>query len=95
MHLEDTLLKPITSEKAQKNTEKYNRYGFKVALRANKNQIKNAVEKLYKVKVLNVKTNITPGKTKRRGQSVVKNGKVKTAYVQLAKEQSINFHEDR
>ena len=95
MHLEEILMKPITSEKMQKTSEKFNRYGFKVALKANKHQIKSAVEKLYKVKVLNVKTSIMPGKVKRRGQSLFKSGKSKNAFVQLAKEQSINFHGDR
>ena len=95
MHFEDILMKPITSEKAQKKSEKFNRYGFKVALKVNKFQIKDAVEKLYKVKVLNIKTSIVPGKTKRRGQSIFKTGKSKRAFVQLPKEQSINFHGDR
>ena len=95
MHLEEILMKPITSEKMQKTSEKFNRYGFKVALKANKHQIKSAVEKLYKVKVLNVKTSIMPGKVKRRGQSLFKIGKSKNAFVQLVKEQSINFHGDR
>ena len=54
-HIEQIIEKPLITEKASLISEKYNRYGFKVSLKANKNQIKQAVEKLYDVKVLNVK----------------------------------------
>lgn len=73
------------------HTERTNRYGFQVALKANKNQIKMAVEKLYNVKVLNVKTSINPGKLKRTGRSVKKTSKIKKAFVQLGEGQKIEF----
>ena len=94
MHLENVLLEPINTEKTQKSTEQSNRYGFKVALRANKYQIKQAVEKLYDVKVVDVKTCITAGKTKRKGRIVSKTSKTKKALVGLDQGQSIEFYKD-
>lgn len=87
----DIIKKPLITEKSSVATDSYNRYGFIVDLKANKNQIKNAVEKLYDVKVLNVKTNVTPGKIKRAGMKVKKSSKIKKAYVQLAEGQKIEF----
>ncbi|MBT3584288.1 MAG: 50S ribosomal protein L23 [Halobacteriovoraceae bacterium] len=89
--IHEVLVKPLITEKASFATEKANRYGFKVALWSNKNQIKEAVEKFYNVKVLNVKTNITPGKIKRLGKTTKKLPKVKNAYVQLGEGQRIEF----
>ena len=90
-HLEEVLVKPLVTEKASLATERNNRFGFVVTLKANKHQIRNAVESLYDVKVLDVRTNITPGKTKRLGKSVKKTGKIKKAYVRLKEGQSIEF----
>ena len=89
--LEEVLKKPLITEKTSIIGEATNRYGFIVDLKANKNQIKNAVETLYDVKVLNVKTSILPGKLKRAGRFVKKSAKTKKAYVQLAEGQKIEF----
>lgn len=89
--LENVLKKPLITEKVSKATEKYNRYGFVVDLKANKYQIKTAVETLYNVKVLSVKTNVTPGKVKRAGKGVKKTSKFKKAFVELAEGQTIQF----
>lgn len=89
--LEEVLKKPLITEKTSIIGEATNRYGFIVDLKANKNQIKNAVETLYDVKVLNVKTSILPGKLKRAGRFVKKSTKTKKAYVQLAEGQKIEF----
>lgn len=92
MRLEEILLRPMITEKTQRGVEKFNRYGFHVAIKANKYQIKNAVEKLYNVKVLNVDTRIIPGKLKRQKKGgVIKTSKVKKASVQLVSGQSIEF----
>lgn len=89
--LEEILKKPLITEKTSIISEETNRYGFVVDLKANKNQIKDAVETLYDVKVLNVKTSILPGKMKRAGRFVKKTSKTKKAYVQLAEGQKIEF----
>jgi large subunit ribosomal protein L23 len=90
-HIEDVLVKPLITEKISAATDSFNRYGFVVALKSNKNQIKEAVERLYDVKVLSIKTNITAGKIKRAGKSVKKTSKVKKAIVQLKDGQKIEF----
>ncbi len=89
--LENILKKPLITEKVSKGTEKFNRYAFVVELKANKYQIKQAVETLYNVKVLAVRTNITPGKTVRAGKSVKKTSKFKKAFIELAEGQTIEF----
>ena len=89
--LEQIILSPLITEKLSTMNEKQNRFGFKVALKANKNQIKDAVEKLYDVKVLNVKTSVLPGKVKRVGKSVKKSSKTKKAFIQLEQGQKIEF----
>ncbi len=91
MQIEEVIIKPLITEKSSFATEKFNRYGFVVGLKSNKNQIKEAIEKLYDVKVLSVKTNIAPGKLKRVGQKIKKTNKVKKAYVQLEDGQKIEF----
>lgn len=91
MHLEEVIKKPLITEKSSLIGENTNRYGFYVELKANKNQIKSAVESLYNVKVLNVKTSILPGKVKRAGKSLTKTSKRKKAFVQLAEGQKIEF----
>jgi len=91
MHLEDIIKRPLITEKSSLIGENTNRYGFYVELKANKNQIKTAVESLYNVKVLNVKTSILPGKVKRAGKNLAKSAKRKKAFVQLAEGQKIEF----
>ncbi len=92
MRLEDVVVKPLITEKSAKLSEKFNRYGFEVALRANKNQIRTAVEKLYDVRVLNVKTSVLPGYAKRSGKmGYQKTSKTKRAFVQLGEGQKIEF----
>lgn len=90
-HLTDLIKKPLITEKTSHQSEKTNRYGFVVATEASKTQIKEAVEKLYDVKVLNVKTSVLPGKMKRFGRLVKKTSKIKRAYVQLSEGQRIEF----
>jgi len=66
MNPSDVLLKPILSEKANAQQEKLHRYAFKVAKKANKLEIKKAIESFYGVTVVNVNTTVVPGKNKSR-----------------------------
>ncbi len=91
MQLEQVLVRPLITEKSAVGSENFNRYGFVVNTKANKFQIKEAVQKFYDVKVLSVKTNITSGKVKRVGMTAKKAPKVKKAYVQLEQGQKIEF----
>ena len=83
MLLENIIVKPLITEKATSMAESQNRYTFLVNLKSNKHQIKRAVETFYDVQVLNVKTSIRPGKSKRIGRFVKKTSKSKKAFVQL------------
>ena len=89
--MENILIKPLLTEKSSALTEKYNRYLFQVNLKANKNQIKKAVEQLFDVKVDAVTTTIDAGKIKRAGRFVKKTNKTKKAYVTVNKDQKIEF----
>jgi large subunit ribosomal protein L23 len=89
--LESVLVKPLLTEKTSKETETYNRYAFVVNIKANKNHIKNAVEKFFDVKVLSVHTSVLPGKTKRAGKGFKRSANSKKAYVQLQDGQKIEF----
>ena len=60
----DVIIRPVVSEKSVANMEN-NKYSFRVALDANKIEIKNAVEAIFKVKVLEVNTMVVKGKKKR------------------------------
>ena len=84
-------IKPLLTEKTSKITEVYNRYAFVVNTKANKNQIKSAVEKFFDVKVVSVRTSVLPGKTKRAGRGHKKSASSKKAYVQLQDGQKIEF----
>jgi large subunit ribosomal protein L23 len=66
MKLSEVLIKPILTEKANGQQEKLRRYAFKVAHRANKLEIKKAVEEFYGVSVIDVNTAVVPGKNKTR-----------------------------
>ena len=62
----DIIIKPVLTEKMTIQGEKLNRYGFIVDVRANKLQIRNAVEQMYNVVVTNVNTVNYMGKLKSR-----------------------------
>jgi len=62
----EVLIRPRITEKVNLQMEKSNRYTFVVDKRANKDEIKNAVEQFYNVKVANVNTAVVPAKNKSR-----------------------------
>ena len=62
----DVLVKPVLSEKVNKLTEKFNRYTFIVNRKANKLEIKKAVEEFYGIQVQEVNTLVMPSKAKSR-----------------------------
>lgn len=66
MKLTEVLIKPLLTEKANAQQEKLRRYAFKVDRRANKLEIKKAVEEFYGVNVIDVNTAVVPGKNKAR-----------------------------
>jgi large subunit ribosomal protein L23 len=86
--------KPIITEKSTDLKESSNRYLFKVDIKANKRQIKKAVEDLFNVKVLRVTTAVYRGKPKtvlnRAGRFAGQAPNWKKAYVTLAEGDSID-----
>lgn len=66
MKLTDVLVKPILTEKANAQQEKLRRFAFKVDRKANKLEIKKAVEEFYGVQVVDVNTVVVPAKNKTR-----------------------------
>lgn len=90
------LLKPIVTEKMTSQGDKFNRYGFFVDKKANKLQIKKAVEELYSVTVDSVNTMRYGGKVKTRntksGLLVGKTSATKKAVVTLAEGNKIDFY---
>jgi len=62
----DVLIKPILTEKANAQQETLRKYAFKVDRKANKLEIKKAVETFYGVTVVDVNTAVAPGKNKAR-----------------------------
>ena len=91
MNYEDILVKPLLTEKTTEAQEAYNTYAFQVGLKANKNQIKTIVEKLFDVKVQSVRTSVLPGKIVRAGKKIKKTSSSKKAFVTVAKDQKIEF----
>lgn len=92
----EILIKPIITEKMTAQSEKLNRYGFLVNKSANKLEIKDAVEKMYNVKVANVNTQQYIGKVKTRnttrGLAVGRVNRNKKAIVTLKDGEMIDFY---
>jgi large subunit ribosomal protein L23 len=89
----DIIQAPIITEKTMNLKETQNKYTFKVLKTANKIEIKNAVEKIFKVKVLSVNTiNVLP-KRARVGQHVGFHPAYKKAICKLAEGDKIDAFE--
>lgn len=94
MLLEDIIKRPLVlTEKGNLLREQANQYLFEVSLKANKVQIKEAVESLFSVNVLDVNTLIVRGKLRRMGRGHAKTKNWKKAIVTLAEGDSIDLFE--
>lgn len=88
----DIIKAPIITEKSADLAQNNNTYTFSVAVNANKTQIKQAIEKIFNVKVLSVNTvNVKP-KTRRVGRYTGKTNRVKKAIVKLQEGSSIELN---
>lgn len=85
------LVGPHTSEKSTRVSEKHNQVVFKVLPNSTKDEIKQAVEFLLKVKVNAVRTVNVKGKSRRTGQVNGRRNDWKKAYVSLAEGNDISF----
>lgn len=86
----DVLRAPLVTEKSTLAAEK-NQYGFRVDLNATKQDIKVAVERLYKVNVEKVNTILLKGKVKRFKGRIGKRNDTKKAIVRIAEGQKIDL----
>ena len=86
--------KPVISEKATDDTANRNAYHFRVPIDANKVEIRQAVEKLFSVKVESVNTSVVRGKSRRMGRSQAKLPNWKKAVVTLREGENIKFFEE-
>ena len=96
MKVTEILIKPILTEKANAQQESLRTYAFKVNRRANKLEIKTAIEQFYGVNVLEVNTLVVPGKNKTRYTKAgfIKGVKpaYKKAYVTVAEGEAIDLY---
>jgi len=93
MELHEVVKKPLMTEKGSRVKEKHNRYVFVVDKKANKIDIKKAIENLFKVSVATVNTMRVKGKKKRLGLKQGRRPDWKKAYVQLKPGQRIEAME--
>lgn len=93
MNIYSVIKKPLVTEKTSLGSDSNNSISLVVDNDANKIEIKNAVETLFKVKVEQVRTVNVAGKVKRVGRNIAKKQNWKKAYVTLEKGQSIDFFE--
>ena len=87
------ILEPVVSEKSYDLVQDYNTYTFVVDRRSNKTEIKQAVQRIFDVRVLNVNTINRKGKTKRTGLIRGSRKDTKRALVTLASGDSIDIFE--
>ena len=86
------ILGPVTTEKADRLREEHNVFCFRVVPSANKIQIKSAVEELFDVRVVSVRTSKFIGKYKRWGRFRGKRPDWKKAFVTLAEGHHIEIY---
>lgn len=90
---QDIIIRPLITERAAVMKEAYNKIVFEVAVDANKNEIKEAVESLFEVTVLAIRTMNVKGKPKKMGRYEGYRAAWKKAIVTLSKEDTLDFFE--
>jgi large subunit ribosomal protein L23 len=89
MNQYEVIRRPLVTEKGVDKKDNERTLCFEVALDANKTQVKSAVEKLFKVKVAEVRTATFDGKLRRRGRFSGYRPEWKKAYVKLKAGQKV------
>jgi large subunit ribosomal protein L23 len=87
----DLIIEPVVSEKSYDQIEDDNTYTFVVDRRTTKTEIKEAIEKIFNVKVVRVNTINRKGKQKRTGYTVGRRAASKRALVTLAEGEEIDI----
>ena len=93
MDVYQVLKRPLITEKGTRQKEQSNQIIFEVDRRANKVMVRNAVESIFKVKVLSVKLMNVKGKERRVGRNLGRRPDWKKAIVRLGKGEAIEFFE--
>jgi large subunit ribosomal protein L23 len=92
---EQIIKRPLfLTEKGQQLREEANKYLFEVDRKANKTQIRKAVESLFNVSVTGVNTLIVRGRIRRMGRGYAKTQNWKKAIVEVAQGETIDFFEE-
>lgn len=92
IHIYDILRRPVITEKTDYQTDALGQYSFEVDTRANKQQIKDAVEIIFDVDVVKVRTMVMPAKMGQRLRKAVRRKREwKKAIVTLAEGQKIDL----
>jgi large subunit ribosomal protein L23 len=89
----DVIKKPIVTEKSSLAQQQHNQYCFRVDMHATKCEVRDAVERIFKVTVRDVRTAKVPGKYKRVGKSTGKTSSWKKAIVTIKEGDRIEFLE--
>ena len=94
MHVYEVIRRPVITEKSYDAADFENKFTFEVDMRANKLQIKDAVETSFNVTVVDVRVLVVPAKTGRVGRrKVVRKAPWKKAIVTLVPGDSIQYFE--
>jgi len=94
MRVQDVIRRPLITEKSQIQRDDTNTVAFEVDKKANKVDVKRAVEAQFKVKVAEVRIASMHGKVRRQGRFVGRQADWKKAYVRLVEgEKTIEFFE--
>ena len=94
MRIQEVIRRPLITEKSQVQRDETNTVAFEVDSRANKIEVKRAVEAQFKVKVAEVRIASMHGKVRRQGRFVGRKPDWKKAYVKLVEgEKTIEFFE--
>ena len=91
LHETEVIKAPLISEKSTFLANAKNSYTFEVDKSADKNQIRHAIEKLYNVKVVEVRTVNVPGKPRRTRSGYKTTGEWKKAIIQLHPDHKIDL----
>ena len=91
----EIIKRPLDTEKLDRMRDRENKFAFEIHLKANKTEVKQAIEQLFKVKVLDVRTSIVRGKFRRLGRSEGQRPNWKKAIVTLKEGDAIQLFEGK
>ncbi len=89
----DVIRRPLITEKANLAKERLNTYHFEVPITVHRQEVREAVERVFRVQVADVRTMIVRGKVKRRGRNMGKRPNWKKAIVRLKEGFKIDIFE--